>query len=96
MLTGSTPGCGELSIPITHTDMGLRFRAHLNTRREDLSVGCTSTWGLVWASPGAWDTPRYNNPMKPHVFNRKQEINDESILKLPLAKVLDSSKDISS
>ena len=34
------------------------FRAHLNTRREDLSVGYTSLWGLVWASLWAWDTPR--------------------------------------
>ncbi|KAF3557301.1 hypothetical protein F2Q69_00014302 [Brassica cretica] len=57
MLTGSTPGCGELPIPVTHTDMSLRFRAHLNTRREDLSVGCTSPWGLVWASPWIRDTP---------------------------------------
>ncbi|WZZ45910.1 hypothetical protein YC2023_042169 [Brassica napus] len=40
-----------------NTDMGLCFRAHLNTRRESLSVGCTSPWGLVRASPWAWDTP---------------------------------------
>ncbi|KAF3577081.1 hypothetical protein DY000_02028809 [Brassica cretica] len=27
--------------------------AHLNTRKEGLSVGCTSPWRLVWASPWA-------------------------------------------
>ncbi|KAF8085475.1 hypothetical protein N665_0666s0023 [Sinapis alba] len=34
-----------------YTDMGLCFRAHLHTRREGLSVGCTSPWGLVRALP---------------------------------------------
>ena len=34
-----------------HTDMGPCFRAHLHTRREGLSVGCTSPWRLVWALP---------------------------------------------
>ena len=34
-----------------HTDMDPCFRAHLHTRREGLSVGCTSTWRLVWVLP---------------------------------------------
>ncbi|KAF3611150.1 hypothetical protein DY000_02050592 [Brassica cretica] len=33
--------------------MGLCFRTHLNTQRKGLSVGCTSPWELVWASPWA-------------------------------------------
>ncbi|CDY66457.1 BnaC02g47530D [Brassica napus] len=41
--------------------MGICFRAHLNTRREGLSVDCTSPWRLVWASPWAWDTPSYKS-----------------------------------
>ena len=64
MLTGSTPGGGELSIHVTHTDMGLCFRAHLNTWRESLSVDCISPWELVWASPGIWETPRLKKKKK--------------------------------
>ena len=37
--------------PVIHRDMDLCFRVHLNTRRESLSVGFTSTQRLVWASP---------------------------------------------
>ncbi|WZZ84261.1 hypothetical protein YC2023_112840 [Brassica napus] len=53
-----------LASPLSHpylscysiTDCGIIFSsAHLKTRREGSSVGCTSPWGLVWAS--AWDTP---------------------------------------
>ncbi|WZZ37803.1 hypothetical protein YC2023_034062 [Brassica napus] len=62
MFTGSTPGGGELLIYVTHTDMSLCFKTHLNTWKEGLSAGCTSPWKLVWASPGVWDTPRSLSP----------------------------------
>ena len=71
MLTDSTSGGGELSIHVTHTDMGLCFRAHLNTRKKDLSVGCTSPWGLVWTSPEVRDTSKLKKKKKKTFFNNE-------------------------
>ena len=54
----------------SNTDMGLCFRVHLNTRRKGLSVGCTSPWRLVWASPWAWDIHRLIKKKKKKLGSR--------------------------
>ena len=61
-----------------NTDMSLCFRAHLNTRRDDISVGCTSPWGLVWASP--WVYPRLNKKKK-NIYNIYQNQNINTLAK---------------
>ncbi|WZZ30561.1 hypothetical protein YC2023_013962 [Brassica napus] len=72
--------------------MGLCFRAHLNIRRESLSVDCTSPWRLVRASPWAWDTPRNvpNDHVRPikleSAFGEDSCASKEDKIVVPLRK----------